>query len=323
METFRLIHLSDLHFDTGTRGHSPSLVEDVAEWVYNRCQDADAPVDAIVITGDLADYGGRDALELAHRFVHSPPAPASDPFGAPYVNADYEATLAANGLPIFLLPGNHDRWDRRKQWGWVGAGNTTFDQVFHSDWPSGHNGVYPFPPLQRGQEQLQVIGADACLPGTEYASPLRNPGSVMGQGYAPQPTIDRLVAASAVARHRGRAFLWAIHFPPFFYPYDWRVWKIALRLRREKQVAHAATAADVPLMLTGHTHEQRHYQVKNTATSPWVQCAGCCGKPTGDVNTSVHIVELDVEVGQVIGQARVRNWRYDGSEFNEDDPGPL
>src|SRR5688572_4861559 len=72
-----LAHLSDTHFD-GTQARA-----DRSARVMNYLNDLPQPVDAILITGDIADHGLAEEYEQARKIL-------------------------AGSSPVLICPGNHD-----------------------------------------------------------------------------------------------------------------------------------------------------------------------------------------------------------------------
>ncbi|HEY2794363.1 MAG TPA: metallophosphoesterase, partial [Micromonosporaceae bacterium] len=73
---FVFAHISDVHFDTADR--ALGRVRQVMTWLRGM------PLDAILVTGDIADHGAVPEYEEARD------------------------ELVADGVPVLILPGNHD-----------------------------------------------------------------------------------------------------------------------------------------------------------------------------------------------------------------------
>jgi len=66
----------------------------------NFIEDQESRLNAIIITGDLATTGLEPDLEKARAFLE----------GDPDVAPEFDQTIAHVKLPVFVLPGNHDRY---------------------------------------------------------------------------------------------------------------------------------------------------------------------------------------------------------------------
>jgi small GTP-binding protein len=86
-----LLHLSDLHFTAQT------AAETKAQWLLQDLRDAfgDAPIEYLVISGDVTDRGNPDGLERGREFVHC-----------------LTEALALSAERCIFVPGNHDIEDR-------------------------------------------------------------------------------------------------------------------------------------------------------------------------------------------------------------------
>src|ERR1700730_6313035 len=177
MACIRLLHISDLHFSFEPRrldalsrirlgfrefqvlralfrlrsnslfsSHDRDLARAIAEFADLNS----SLLDGIIITGDLATTGLAEDLSIALSFLNAPPA-------AGVTSAEGMPTLAASGLNIFLLPGNHDRYATELG----GPGGTDFDDIFSQYWESGSRVQAVV--LERDDEKLGIIAADFTL----------------------------------------------------------------------------------------------------------------------------------------------------------------
>jgi 3',5'-cyclic AMP phosphodiesterase CpdA len=315
MESFRLLHLSDLHFAVqqkvigfpdlkhllhyplGQPGLSPSSFDlDLAKAVARHAFLRGNQLDAILITGDLATVGAAADLTLAHNFVHAQglavPLPGQPVWTwAPWLSATGFPTLESSGAPVVLFPGNHDRFH-----GWrMHAGGTLFDTIFAGDW-DGRRKAQTFIVLQLGQEKLAIIGADFTLQHNRHVVG-GGRWAYMGQGRVYPAVLHALLQETQAqrAQHDRLGVVWALHFPPEFVPLD-----PDLRLV-DDHLLKAATQIGVTRLFCGHTHEPRQYAL---ASNPAVQvyCAGtatqyCAPPPNAN---SFHPREIDVAGGVIL-----------------------
>jgi 3',5'-cyclic AMP phosphodiesterase CpdA len=317
MESFRLLHLSDLHiavqqkvigfpdrrhsshYPLGQISLSPSSYDfDLAKAVAKHAFLRGNQLDAILITGDLATVGYAADLNLAHDYVHASglPAPLSGQPAwawAPWLGASGFPTLESSGAPVVLLPGNHDRFHG---W-WMHAGGTAFDFIFRADW-DGRRKAQTLIVLQLGRENLAIIAADFALQRDADADVATGGRwAYMGQGKVYPAVLQALIQETQAqrAQYERLAVVWALHFPP-----EWAGIDPVLRLVDDHLLA-AAGKAGVRHLFCGHTHEPRHYVL---AGNPAVQvyCAGtatqyCAPPPNAN---SLHPLEIDVDGGNIM-----------------------
>jgi 3',5'-cyclic AMP phosphodiesterase CpdA len=322
MEVFRLLHLSDFHIASTPRvlggrdvvhafqfplgsiqpfsssSYCPDLARAVARYAFKKAN----RFDAMLITGDLAKTGKPGDLLLAHEYVSAQgqKTPLSwNPAGwAPWLSPAGFPTLKSPGLPILLLPGNHDRF----QGLFRHAGGTQFDTVFARSWrPSP---VQTLAVLTLGNENLAIIAADFCLARDADADTAADgPWAYLGQGMAYAAVTATLVQETERRRLdcSRLAVVWAIHFPPEFAGLDG-----TLRLLAEQNLISAAQKAGVNHLFCGHTHEPREYSLPS-APVVTVHCAGSAIQycvPAPHKNT-IHPAHVEADGGSVIGV----NWQ--------------
>jgi 3',5'-cyclic AMP phosphodiesterase CpdA len=327
MESFRLLHLSDLHiavqqkvigfpdrrhlpqYPLGQFSLSPSSYDfDLAKAVAKHAFLLGNQLDAILITGDLATLGYTADLTLARDYGHAPglpqPLPGQPPWTwAPWLNASGFPTLEPSGAPVILLPGNHDRFH-----GWLlHAGGTAFDVVFVADW-DGRRKAQTLIVLQLGREHLAILAADFTLQRDADADAATGGRwAYVGQGKVYPAVLQALLqeTMSQRAQYQPLALVWALHFPP-----EWAGMDPVLRLVDDHLLA-VASRAGVAHLFCGHTHEPRSYAL---ASNPAVQvyCAGtatqyCAPPPHAN---SLHPVEIDVDNGTITA-VRWRTLRWD------------
>jgi 3',5'-cyclic AMP phosphodiesterase CpdA len=297
MESFRLVQLSDLHiavrpyveslpdwwqhgwqFPRGTLGlfsassHDPDILDAAVRAVYERRQD----LDAVLLTGDLATTGSMNDLVMARAHVEVPAISL-------HRSAARLATLASSGLPVILLPGNHDRYRNRA----FGAGGRNFEQVFAS-WnaPRGVQSTV----LQLGNERLALVCADFCLANDLDASSIFGR---LGQGFAYDSILVALEQETRSYRSQGVGVIWVIHFPPL-YPGISR----DLALLNEAALIARANTCGVLHILAGHTHRSLLYP---PAPGPAIEvfCAGTACQYVAPGGNVIHLLDVTVDAGRV------------------------
>lgn len=291
--TVRLLHLSDLHITSGSLWGQTLLerlnVLNPAVFYDRRSRPADRALlvavartaseleaDVVVITGDLANRGDANSLSSAFGFV-------DHPVSEKYMDHLAQPTLRGYGCPIWLLPGNHDRYDQFA--GAVGAGGREFDTVFSKFWNVGQ-GACSF---TLGGDFGIVLG-DLTL---SRIADAKGALSSLGQGRAYPERIWAMEAATLLlrARHPEIAVVWAVHFAPAFTGLDSK-----LRLLEDDRLLEAAAQLGIRHILCGHTHEPRFY-----CPVAWpieILCTGSAAQ-RGDHPNTIHLVEIEVSKGTV------------------------
>jgi hypothetical protein len=175
MAPIRILHASDLHIaqtpslispldkispgtfvEAVTRrtlasSFDPSVLGRFTSFAHNKMG---GQIDAILLTGDIATTGLPYDLEVARRFIEGPPHPH-----VPALNTCMEPTLAGLATPVWLLPGNHDRYLRTKLLDYS-PGGTHFDYVFSAHWKGN---VQLFPVIPHSGIYAAIIAADFNL----------------------------------------------------------------------------------------------------------------------------------------------------------------
>jgi 3',5'-cyclic AMP phosphodiesterase CpdA len=277
--------------------YSPDLARATAEFVLEN----QASLDGLLITGDVATTGLEEDLNVAKTFVAGPVIRGVSAMqGRP--------TLAATSLPIFLIPGNHDRYATE-----LGApGGFGFDNVFTEYW--GGNSRLNHILFERGEAQLAVIGADFSLRSRKEASP---PGSLgyLGQGKVDRETLERLVqrTISLQRDYSGIGILWAVHFPP-----NAPGIPNSLRLLRSVDFIDAAKSLAVTHIISGHIHTDLTYSVRERGIPITIHCAHtACSVSPGDGN-GFQILDVETrDSGRVSISERRYVWDNFSSEFRE------
>lgn len=297
-ERFWLLHISDLHItessfdalhgkaairryrrprDLVERRSRPAalrLLKAVAQAAYLA-----SPLDAILITGDLANWGESSALTAARNFVVARSVDG-------WHDAQGRPTLGRATVPVHLLPGNHDRYHGP---GGVGIpGGALFDAVFQDHWNVGQ-GISFF---VLGQS-LGVVKADLTLSSMLHGTSLE--GGLFGQGKAYVERVAFLKVQTELLRykHPGIAVLWAVHFAPNFDGLD-----ADLQLIDGGRLIEAAQEMNVDYLLCGHTHRHRSYPA-GTGRPVTIHCVGSAAQEGEDSENTLNLFEVEVEGGSI------------------------
>lgn len=301
MPTVRLLHLSDLHLAARKKRlrssrFDPAVLEELARCAYFLRDH----YDAFLVSGDLGDSGEMDDLERAFDFLYA----NAQPSNTPWLSARQKPTLQAAGKPIFLLPGNHDRY---QSWPGGDPAGGNFDTIFSRDWLGGLGGVQGIPLPDKDEPFIWILFADFTLARKEDAARLEGK---WGQGYVYDSRLESLVSRTKAAQAKNAAVVWALHFAPEFedhYPL-----KESLRLLSANSLMRDAQALNVRHIFCGHTHQRKLYP-ERPPHDVRVHCAGtaCCRARNED--TSFHVVEIDVVAGHV-SEVREKDLTWTESE---------
>ena len=309
--TWRIIHISDLHFCATARranalkyvkrrvqelygglerltpemipafilpdSYCPDLVRFLARKIYQMRNE----IDVLLISGDIATTGLPEDLRLGLQFVDAQPSRT-------YLGADGRATVKSGRFPIMLIPGNHDRFRSNRG----EPGSRTFDLIFDGHWgrtdPEILTGVFSQP----HGPSLAIVGADLTLRSEQDAG---LPTRVMryGQGCAYEDVIKKLTAKTADLHQRfpGVGVIWTVHFPPSkdccgFFGYK--------ELRFHPRLVHAATISNVSLVLCGHIHERKLISLDDLT----IVCAGSASVFAEEHGNWFHCLEISIENGR-------------------------
>jgi hypothetical protein len=316
MALFRLLQVSDLHIGatpeqlgflhfvgagfklSGSSGvvkvssHSEEILDGLAlrAWIDGHA------LDGIIITGDLATTGGHADVKAASTVLLGPHSSS-----VPWWTADGTPTLDnPHNLKMYLIPGNHDRYDGPMML----PGGKEFDTFFGSsgnaEWPVGQF-AHKFGVLPKGGVSLGIVGGDLSLRDSLHINPL-NPTQVWGTGRAYRDVIDEMVRLTDEIRNENDPVevIWLVHFPPQF-PNQTN----CLQLHKEDRLIQAAHGADVNFLLAGHTHKEARYLVQqpgaiihSAAKSFTVHCAGTATEhrlPGSSSPRTIHLLEFDFD----------------------------
>ena len=329
MPPVRILHASDLHiavkanltsvFDYISAGmyfnllrpkalastYDPAILLRLADLIYYDCtgtyiDQASSPLDAVLLTGDLATTGKQRDLETAVKFIDGPLHPY-----LPTQTPDYVPTIAASRTPVWLLPGNHDRLRRAKITGYS-PGGKIFDTLFASHWPSLVSEYKPI--LNRSGLSVAVVGADFNLQHKRYRE--GRWWNKYAQGRVDQNVLDDLEQTTRLtqANHARNstdelAVIWAIHFPP-----KSPAIAASMKLIDDEKLVEAGNRCGIAALLTGHTHEPVRYQAAGMRFE--VFCAGTATQHFAPRGHYIHILNLSLGAGGKL-EIEWKNFRFD------------
>jgi 3',5'-cyclic AMP phosphodiesterase CpdA len=266
MPHVNLLHISDLHisknphlrqlqrqtpgnfYDAVRKGiygasHGNGMLKALVELVYQKR----SSLDGVVVTGDIATTGMDYDLEMALRFIEGRPdahnVRASSGF----------PTISGAGLPVFLLPGNHDRYKLLLRSLGYAPGNRKFHQMFKGHW----QGDVQRNSIVKDDFVVGVIAADFSLRKWQDAEG-KGPDQVANsyaQGRVYPDILDELVDTTDAFRADHAAasnifIIWAVHFPPVSTNSQSH-----MKLIDGEKLIEAANNREVGLILSGHTHD--------------------------------------------------------------------
>lgn len=159
----RLLHLSDLHtVAAGARASgvldTNALLRSAIDTLSERFTEI-GPMDAMLVTGDISDDGSAESYAIA------------------------KAQLARLGLPVFVIPGNHDR-------------RAAFREAFADTAPMPEDGPLDWVADVAG---TRIVGLDTLVEG-------------QGGGRLRVRSLDHL--AEALDQSDGQPVVVAVHHPP-------------------------------------------------------------------------------------------------------------
>jgi hypothetical protein len=282
----RLAKLTNL-FRQGT--HDPDVLRSFARFAaFNH-----AALDALIITGDLANTGGRRDLLASYEFCTEPA-----------ILNTYMTSKGAPSLSIWidpedrrldLLPGNHDRYRSAP----LLPGGKNFDRIFSGFWTSGQ-GVEAGVSITKGTAELQVFKADFTLERTDMGKLHFVLPGWFGQGRVRRAVLDQLVIKTREWRERsvqaGRkpVAVWAIHFDPFSTDG-------ALQLLGSESLMQASGDAGVTAILCGHTHERKVKPLTPTTTIYACGTTSQSGTPHNDCQVlEFHVADDNAEISKTL-----------------------
>ncbi|HKY42555.1 MAG TPA: metallophosphoesterase [Pyrinomonadaceae bacterium] len=306
MTKIRLLHISDLHISnylnirqiskwrlselartaqnfTFAPAYSNNKVNRFLAFLRNQA----APVDRIIITGDIATTGRSFDLEKAFTVI--------------------DGRLKPIDVDLCLLPGNHDRWvphfkGHRSAIRSVGydPGGTDFHTIFTSFW--GPEDIRTTT-IVKNNFKVVVVAADLSLRSARDALIWKFVNK-HGQGRVYDDILEGLEKAtlhSLGTDEQTTAVIWALHFPPFSPDIG-----ADLRIIDEQLLLDKAEELGVRVILAGHSHVANHY------TADPYQIEVICAGTLTEINPAKNqffIIELEDLDGNFALQ--LENYEYD------------
>ncbi|HEV2862433.1 MAG TPA: metallophosphoesterase [Pyrinomonadaceae bacterium] len=301
--------------------YDPTLLLSLAEFVNddyesNHVQGRGAPIDAIVLTGDIATTGRAKDLERARRFLEDPydPGAPAQQLTAPGEGSisrvlGHDGCSCPDPVLLMLMPGNHDRLRRARLTGYS-PGGTKFDHVLHKHWASAahlksHGNDVRELEIVKGSLRVSVIAADFNLKDRRDRQGRWWYKYAQGRVYHGRST-PRILGNLVLATRRapaGAVVLLATHFPPRF-PYI----PPSMKLIDDSYLIRAANRRGVSAVLSGHTHEPVRYRAPGMDSE--VLCAGTATQHHSSPGHYFHVVEIN---GNDLSDATitVEHYKYD------------
>lgn len=245
-------------------------------------------LDLLVVLGDLATTGLDQDLAVAEQVF-------LDNRTKEHLNAALEPRLGGLGIPMHVIPGNHDRYKDDK----ATPGCQRFDEIFHSIYQP-NNGVCT-KQIRRDDIDLGVISADFCFAeGADVSYPRR-----FGRGSVNDIVLSELdVQTRSFQRdHPEMPVIWALHFSPA------EGVSSPLVLEEREKVTHLAKFLRVKHIFCGHTHLRK----REIGTHPHIYCAGSVSSVESSKNHFLHVCSVDRNsVGEL--ELEVFDLKYDESQ---------
>ena len=263
----------------------PSITSGVAQFCYKHTRS----IDGIIVSGDLATTGLTTDIGVARAFVDD--APLSG-----FRSESRKPTLKSARRPIYVVPGNHDRYANN----FATTNSRIFDLAFE-DYLHNFNGYVGHWVRRKDGQYLGFVYADFTL---RTRSDATSRLGAYGQGRVYQDVFENLKNQTFVLKNKygGINISWILHFAPFDCGSH-------LELIDWQQIAHAASAAGVQVTLCGHTHNQAKIQ----AYGHTIYCAGSAGCVDSEDRSTAHILRFEID-GQQFGVRR-ENYKWNGRQM--------
>lgn len=287
-DRIRLLHISDLHLATerplGSTGWVRQFLGGIGdlhilEGALRLATKARHRLDAVLISGDIADSGKEQDLQFAAKYF-SQSVSTDDSGILPY------SSFATLDLPVLLVPGNHDRF--LNELGSPGCKN--FDRVFRDFWQESSRVSSSVVTNKSGTTSLCVVSADLSL--REKRDAVGSLG-YLGQGRAYKDVVDQLVSETKCLQNDGLPAIWMVHFPPSFPKIEEN-----LELLESNYLEQAAMSCGIMHILCGHRHEYRYYAVGQTSLLRVFAAGSASHQKLREANT-IHFLEACINHGEI------------------------
>lgn len=238
--------------------YHPLALDSLTNFVFSQ-----SDLNAVILSGDIATTGFEHDLLKAKEFLEGPKAGS---FAAGV------SALADIGIPVWVLPGNHDRYTYTGQEWFFSPGGTLFDEILSNHW-SGKVKVYP--PLRDFYQRLSVlvVAADFGLQESNHSTRLHR-FNKLAQGRVYEDVLrtfdvetrsHQLKESTEFPDHE-LVTLWAVHFPPAF-----KGLSASKSLLQAADLLKKAEERNIHALLAGHTHIPKDYAATRHVR---VLCAG-------------------------------------------------
>lgn len=317
--------------------YEPEVLELLAEYIYNNTkkwrdsegklfENPQGTLDAVILTGDLATTGEKEDILQTQRFLTGTPNPK---FPHKSIDGDRIGTLAAIGIDVISLPGNHDRLLPTFEFEnsvpkFFNVGGENFDDEL-VDYRKKPVMDYHLSVTFGGQTlKVLILAADCTL---RHFSDHQGLLCWIAQGKVYDNTLlnlkrDSLSFINNRKKNEILSIIWACHFPPG-YP----GMKSHSKLIGEEDIIKAANDIrivdnmNIPItIIAGHTHKQLMYKIPSMLNEAY-----CCGTTTQyeplskinqryagnkDLGNLFQIIEVSIDNNLNQSRIDVENYRY-------------
>jgi 3',5'-cyclic AMP phosphodiesterase CpdA len=269
-----------------------SYIESITSGVAQFCYKHTQSVDGIIVSGDLATTGMTADIGVARAYVDD--APLSG-----FRSESRKPTLKSARRPIYLVPGNHDRYANN----FATTNSKTFDLTF-GNYLHNFNGYIGYWVRRKAAKYLGFVFADFTLRSRSDANTRLG---AWGQGRVYEDVFDNLKSQTFTLKEKyeGIVICWILHFAPFDCGPE-------LELIDWQQIARAASALGVRTTLCGHTH----IQAKIEAFNHTIYCAGSAGCADSEDSSTAHILRFEIEDDHA--SVLRENYRWNGRQLKFD-----
>ena len=314
MPTIKLLHLSDLHIALNPRylgNYLPvkcnvSCTEEIAR-ISSGFAKFDK-IDAVIITGDIANTGYEEDLKYAYGYIEG--NPLINLRHKSYLNCEHKPVFKTYGKPVMILPGNHDRFKGVTR----SPGAKAFDDIFQDYWkPVSRNVSVHYLP-NRKNAVLAIVCADFSLKSKWDTHPFPPP-YYLGQGKVYKRRLRVLEKITEQLRKDGIATLWAFHYAPYIEKHskEWIIRIRGLSLRHSHRIMKTAETLDVRFILCGHAHE-RHVYYEGAHKNIQIQCASTSTCKNGKNNPEIYYSVFSIHQGKIV-EIKTKPFTWNGETF--------